>query len=326
MSARCRATAAPRRRSGWCTSGSATSSARTRRGTPTAPATAGGSPRSPGAAPSSPTTLNAQDGLYTLVSRAGDGDRFEVIGSLARAHPAARPRGVAAATSRRPACAAVTITVTEAGYLRGADGGLDASAPRSGPTSRRCGRDPTALVRTAPARLLAGLAARRRADAGPLAARPVRQRARATAPSSRAWSRDLAELVEPGLRDWLEDVGRRRDDDGRPDHAAHRRRRTCAVPRHRPTTAARSSPSRSASGCSAARSPAGARAGRTPARRSPTTSRRSSSASCGCSTAATRCWPTPARSAATTTVAEAVADDDLPGVAGAVVGGGVART
>ena len=38
---------------------------------------------------SSPTTLNAQDGLYTLVTRAGDGDRFEVVGSLARAHAAA---------------------------------------------------------------------------------------------------------------------------------------------------------------------------------------------------------------------------------------------
>src|SRR4051794_6333663 len=33
--------------------------------------------------------LNARDGLYTLVSRGRDRDRFEVVGSLVRAHAAA---------------------------------------------------------------------------------------------------------------------------------------------------------------------------------------------------------------------------------------------
>ena len=32
--------------------------------------------------------INAQDGLYTLISRGADRDRFEVVGSLARAHTA----------------------------------------------------------------------------------------------------------------------------------------------------------------------------------------------------------------------------------------------
>ena len=32
--------------------------------------------------------LNTQEGLYTLVSRASDEDRFEVINSLSRAHVA----------------------------------------------------------------------------------------------------------------------------------------------------------------------------------------------------------------------------------------------
>ena len=50
-------TAGPRRRSAWCTSGSATSSAPTRPGTPTAPPTptSGASPPSPAAGPSWPT-------------------------------------------------------------------------------------------------------------------------------------------------------------------------------------------------------------------------------------------------------------------------------
>ena len=92
------------------------------------------------------------------------------------------------------------------------------------------------------------------------------------------------------------------------------------------TTGRRWSPNRSASGCSAAISPAGGRAGRTPAPRSPTTSRPSRSASCGCSTAAIRSWPTPAPARGHETVAGAVADDTGRGVAGGVVGGGVAHS
>ena len=63
--------------------------------------------------------LSAQDGLYTLVTRAGDGDRFDVISSLARAYPAAR-HDAWLSTFASPDVRALTITVTEAGYLRGA--------------------------------------------------------------------------------------------------------------------------------------------------------------------------------------------------------------
>ena len=37
----------------------------------------------------SPTRSSAQDGLYTLVTRAADGDRFEVIASLVARPPGA---------------------------------------------------------------------------------------------------------------------------------------------------------------------------------------------------------------------------------------------
>ena len=76
------------------------------------------------------------------------------------------------ATSRIPSLSAVTITVTEAGYLRGADGGLDTGRPEVQADIKALRDDPTGVVRTAPARLVAGIAARRRADAGPLAIVP----------------------------------------------------------------------------------------------------------------------------------------------------------
>lgn len=147
--------------------------------------------------------LTAQQGLYTLVSRAGDRDRFEVISSLSRAHVAADHEawlGYFAA----PALAAVTITVTEAGYFRGADGGVDTGRPEVQSDLETLRRDATALVRTTPARLVAGLAARRRADAGPLALVPCDNTPGNGALAQRV-VRDLAELVDPDLVAWLDE-------------------------------------------------------------------------------------------------------------------------
>jgi len=72
--------------------------------------------------------LNTQEGLYTLVSRASDEDRFEVISSLSRAH-VAPDHDSWLRYFQAPELSAVTITVTEAGYLRGASGGLDTGRP-----------------------------------------------------------------------------------------------------------------------------------------------------------------------------------------------------
>ena len=90
----------------------------------------------------------------------------------------------------------MTITITEAGYLRGADEALqaDVDALRA---------DPAAPVRTAPARIVAGLAARRRADAGPITLVPCDNLPENGAVVARVVG-ELADRVEPGLRDWLE--------------------------------------------------------------------------------------------------------------------------
>ena len=70
--------------------------------------------------------LAGQDGLYTLVVRAADGDHPETISSLSEVSGSLDDWRRCFA---RPELALVTITVTEAGYRRTGDGGLDRSDP-----------------------------------------------------------------------------------------------------------------------------------------------------------------------------------------------------
>jgi fructuronate reductase len=146
--------------------------------------------------------MSAQEGLYTLVTRAADGDRFEVLGNVSRAH-AATDHAAWLEDLASPRVEVVTLTVTEAGYVRGADGGLDRDRPEVREDVERLRADPTAPVATAPARLVAGLAARRRADVGPLTIVPCDNLPENGAVAARV-VRDLAELVDPQLLPWIE--------------------------------------------------------------------------------------------------------------------------
>ncbi|PRY20553.1 mannitol dehydrogenase family protein [Pseudosporangium ferrugineum] len=148
--------------------------------------------------------LSGQGGLYTLVVRGPDGDACEVVGSVVAAHPGT---GLAPWYDylTRPEVSIVTLTVTEAAYLRGPDGGLDVSHPGLRADLAALRADPRASVTTVPARLVAGLAARRAAGAGPLTVVSCDNLPDNGAAAARVVT-DLAALLGPGLAEWIRDT------------------------------------------------------------------------------------------------------------------------
>jgi len=157
--------------------------------------------------------LRAQDGLYTVITRAAEGDRFETVRSLAQIHLANEHAAWLGylANSR---VQVITSTVTEAGYLRAAGGGVDAERPEVQADLKALRADLTAFVSTAPAKLVAGFAARRLAAglasrrlAAGLAAAPITVVPCDNLPGNGAAVaevvNDLATLVDPELARWI---------------------------------------------------------------------------------------------------------------------------
>ncbi len=240
--------------------------------------------------------LRAQDGLYTLVTRGPDGDAHDVIRSVVEAHAAAEHEAWLGLLAS-PGVSLITTTVTEAGYRRGSDGGLDRTDPAVLADLAALRGDVRAPVVTAPARLVAGFAARRHADAGPISLIPCDNLPSNGLAVSRVVA-ELADLVDPTLAEWLgtsvtyvSSVVDRITPRTTPEDV--RALAAAGVDDGR-----RSSPSRSASGSCRQISAAPDGRGRTSVSGLPKTSRPSSSASCGCSMAGTHCWPTSVRSAA----------------------------
>ncbi|MFP5345687.1 MAG: mannitol dehydrogenase family protein [Actinomycetes bacterium] len=156
-----------------------------------------------GRSPKLALDLAAQDGLYTLVTRAEDGDRFDVLSSVVRTHPAddheAWLRYLA-----DPEVRVVTLTVTEAGYVRGPDGGLDVDRAEVRADVDTLRKDPAALVRTTPGRLVAGLMARREAGGGPVAVVSCDNLPENGQVAGRV-VRDLAAALDDDLARWVDD-------------------------------------------------------------------------------------------------------------------------
>jgi fructuronate reductase len=156
-----------------------------------------------GRSPRQAQALDPQDGLYTLATKDRDGDRYEVVASLSAVH-AASDHDAFLGYLRSPAVALVTLTVTEAGYHRGADGALDVGHPDVAADLAALTGSLTAQVSTVPGRLVAGLAARREAGAGPLAVVPC-DNLSDNGSVARRVVLDLAGRVDAGLRAWIKE-------------------------------------------------------------------------------------------------------------------------
>lgn len=166
-----------------------------------------------GRRPTMSELLSPQDGLYTLITQGADGDRFEVISSVVHVHPASDFRALMGYFAS-PDLAVVTSTVTEAGYYRLPDGTLDVADDAvaadlaalkdlvdGGPVSVE---DVSALeISTPPARILAGLLARRAAGSGAMTVLPCDN----LPDNGSAFGkvvRDAADAVDPTLLEWMD--------------------------------------------------------------------------------------------------------------------------
>lgn len=76
--------------------------------------------------------LNPQDGLYSMIERSSGGARARVIGSVREVLVASADRLRLKSALSAPTTHIVSITVTEKGYCRAADGSLDALAADAG--------------------------------------------------------------------------------------------------------------------------------------------------------------------------------------------------
>lgn len=153
--------------------------------------------------------LRSQDSLYVLDVRAPDGDEFEVIEALAAVHDA-DDREAWIGYWSDPDVQCMTLTVTEAGYRRGAAGGLDQGDQdvvadlRALHACLKVGERGVAEVSTACGRIVAGLLARRAVDAGPFTIVPCDNLPRNAAALSDVVD-EMAALVDPTLVQWMGD-------------------------------------------------------------------------------------------------------------------------
>lgn len=144
--------------------------------------------------------LAPQDGLSTMITRARDGDTFELIGSISAVHRADEHEALLDYL-RRPEVSVVTITVTEQGYLADHDRQLrrtdqvvaDIATLRD---------DPAAPVGTIPARLVAGLAARREAGSGAITVLSC-DNLPGNGEVTASVVTQLAQAVDPALTEWI---------------------------------------------------------------------------------------------------------------------------
>ena len=156
-----------------------------------------------GRSPALAEELQPSEGLYTLITRGPEGDAFEVISSISAAH-AASDHEAWLGYWRSPDLAVVTLTVTEAGYLRDTTGRLDIKRDDVQADLTALRHDHSAPVHTTPGRLVSGCLARQAAGLGPVAIVPC-DNLPANGAAVESVVTDLAALVESELLAWIDD-------------------------------------------------------------------------------------------------------------------------
>ena len=145
--------------------------------------------------------MNPQDGLYTLVTRDGDGDRPQVIGAVGAVLVAPRDPAALVARMADAATHIVSLTVTEKGYRLDAAGQL-----LCGEADVAADLASLAAPRTAPGFVVAALAARRAAGIAPFTALSC-DNLPGNGGRLRGAVLALAEAHDPALARWIADEG-----------------------------------------------------------------------------------------------------------------------
>lgn len=155
-----------------------------------------------GRRPDQAEALAPQDGLYTLITKAPDGDRAEVVSSLVAVHPAGEHEQYLTYLARA-GTAVVTITLTERAYRGDEKGAVEVSDDAVAADIAALRQDERSPVATMPLRLVAGLLARRAAGSGPITILPC-DNLPDNGEVVRALVRSAALAVDPSLVAWIE--------------------------------------------------------------------------------------------------------------------------
>ncbi|MEI2776253.1 MAG: mannitol dehydrogenase family protein [Tetrasphaera sp.] len=143
-----------------------------------------------------------QDGVYTLVVQAADGDVPETISSLTEVH-GSDELDAWRRVFELPDLAFVSTTVTEAGYRRSADGGLDQSDPEVVADIAKLRADGLgAEVTTAPGKLILALMVRREKGFGGFTVLPCDNVPDNGEMAERVLT-EMAQAVDSGLSGWI---------------------------------------------------------------------------------------------------------------------------
>jgi fructuronate reductase len=171
-----------------------------------------------GRSPDAAELLAAQDGLYTLIERGPDGDRFEILDAIVEARDGADLATLEDLLAQ-PSTAVVTLTITEAGYhVRDTPNGpvLDLDDPSVAADLRtlrsnyadghldvgQAGAE--SGIRTAAGRIVAGLVARRAGDGWPIAVVSC-DNLSGNGAAARAAVRGTAAALDPVLAAWIDE-------------------------------------------------------------------------------------------------------------------------